>query len=70
MRHYRPHCDVCRRVIRGRACRWSNRIMCRKCHSYFSKNVQKTSTTIKKLLRSQHAPRQRTRRSWLQRLFG
>ncbi len=70
MRHYRPHCDVCRHVIRGRARRWSNRIMCRRCYSYFCKNVQKTSTTVRKLLGSTRSPQQPTRRSWLQRLFG
>lgn len=72
MRHHHLHCNVCNRAIRGRVHRWSNRIMCARCHRYFTRNVQKTSTTIKRFLRSQHSPiaKRPTRRSWLQRLFG
>ena len=69
MRYRRPHCNVCGRAIRGRAHRWSNRVICGSCFRYHTRHVQKTSTTIKRYLRSR-IPRPQSSRSWLARLFG
>ena len=57
--------------IRGRVYKWSNKIMCKRCHDFYCAHFQTSANTRRKFLASmmRQTP-QKTRKSFWSRIFG